>query len=92
MAYIFSMKLMVILFQLQSGNPLDEVSIACILSDILHAIDYLHTEGKIHRDIKGIIPCPIHLCSFKSAPPPIWKFVFLGPLPLPLPQTHTHTH
>ncbi|KAG2396769.1 Mitogen-activated protein [Vigna angularis] len=37
---------------LQSGPPLDEMSIACILRDLLHAIDYLHTEGKIHRDIK----------------------------------------
>ncbi|GAB4846479.1 hypothetical protein Ancab_025484 [Ancistrocladus abbreviatus] len=38
---------------LQSGPPLDEVSIACILCDLLHAIDYLHSEGKIHRDIKA---------------------------------------
>ncbi|XP_065862037.1 uncharacterized protein [Euphorbia lathyris] len=38
---------------LQLGNPLDETSIACILRDLLHAIDYLHVEGKIHRDIKA---------------------------------------
>ncbi|CAL0326544.1 unnamed protein product [Lupinus luteus] len=38
---------------LQSGPPLDEMSIACILRDLLHAIDYLHAEGKIHRDIKA---------------------------------------
>lgn len=38
---------------LQSGPPLDEMSIACILRDLLHAIEYLHTEGKIHRDIKA---------------------------------------
>ncbi|KAI9185641.1 hypothetical protein LWI28_009078 [Acer negundo] len=38
---------------LQSGQPLDEVSIACILRDLLHAIEYLHNEGKIHRDIKA---------------------------------------
>ncbi|KAK7244247.1 hypothetical protein RIF29_39066 [Crotalaria pallida] len=38
---------------LQSGPPLDEMSIACILRDLLHAIDYLHCEGKIHRDIKA---------------------------------------
>ncbi|GMH05625.1 hypothetical protein Nepgr_007465 [Nepenthes gracilis] len=38
---------------LQSGPPLDEMSIACILRDLLHAIDYLHSEGKIHRDIKA---------------------------------------
>ncbi|PKA45623.1 Mitogen-activated protein kinase kinase kinase YODA [Apostasia shenzhenica] len=38
---------------LQSGTPLDEMSIACILRDLLHAIEYLHSEGKIHRDIKA---------------------------------------
>ncbi|GMH24944.1 hypothetical protein Nepgr_026787 [Nepenthes gracilis] len=38
---------------LQSGPPLDEMSIACILRDLLQSIDYLHSEGKIHRDIKA---------------------------------------
>ncbi|CAL5200920.1 unnamed protein product [Lathyrus oleraceus] len=38
---------------LQSGPPLDEMSIAYILRDLLHAVDYLHSEGKIHRDIKA---------------------------------------
>ncbi|KAI9083563.1 hypothetical protein K1719_034505 [Acacia pycnantha] len=38
---------------LQSGPPLDEMSIASILRDLLHAIDYLHSERKIHRDIKA---------------------------------------
>ncbi|KAL6840653.1 hypothetical protein ACP4OV_029517 [Aristida adscensionis] len=38
---------------LQGGPPLDEMSIACILRDLLHAIEYLHSEGKIHRDIKA---------------------------------------
>lgn len=42
------------LLQLQSGQPLDEMSIACISRDLLHAVEYLHNEGKIHRDIKGI--------------------------------------
>lgn len=38
---------------LHTGQPLDEASIACILRDLLHALDYLHSEGKIHRDIKA---------------------------------------
>ncbi|XP_078181337.1 serine/threonine-protein kinase sid1-like [Carex rostrata] len=38
---------------LQSGPPLDEMSISCILKDLLHAVEYLHSEGKIHRDIKA---------------------------------------
>lgn len=36
-----------------TGPPLDETSIACVLRDLLHAVEYLHSEGKIHRDIKA---------------------------------------
>ncbi|KAG8472361.1 hypothetical protein CXB51_035341 [Gossypium anomalum] len=42
-----------LLLHLQSGPPLDEMSIASISRDLLHAIEYLHNEGKIHRDIKA---------------------------------------
>ncbi|XVF70240.1 hypothetical protein PTKIN_Ptkin11bG0144900 [Pterospermum kingtungense] len=35
------------------GPPLDEMSIACISRDLLHAVEYLHNEGKIHRDFKA---------------------------------------
>ncbi|KAL0406780.1 UNVERIFIED_CONTAM: Serine/threonine-protein kinase [Sesamum latifolium] len=38
---------------IQPNQPLDEGSIACITRDLLHAIEYLHNEGKIHRDIKA---------------------------------------
>lgn len=47
--------MLILLLQIQPNQPLDEVSISCILRDLLHAIEYLHSEGKIHRDIKGTL-------------------------------------
>ncbi|GLU15490.1 hypothetical protein SLE2022_319740 [Rubroshorea leprosula] len=53
---------------LQSGLPLDETSIAWIAQDLLHAIEYLHTEGKIHRDIKDsfYLFCYLYSCDRDS--------------------------
>lgn len=50
--------------QLQTGPPLDEMSIASILRDLLHAIEYLHNEGKIHRDIKGHLLYTLWIVNF----------------------------
>lgn len=53
--------------QLKPG-PFPESHIAVVCRELLLGLDYLHTEGKIHRDIKGALIAAIDLGSRRKAP------------------------
>ena len=40
---------------LMKAGQFDETHIAVILREVLKRLDYLHSEKKLHRDIKGTI-------------------------------------
>jgi len=39
---------------LMKAGTFEEQYIAIVIREILKGLDYLHSEGKLHRDIKGI--------------------------------------
>lgn len=45
---------------LMKPGPIPEVHISTILREILKGLDYLHSQSKIHRDIKGLLFVTFH--------------------------------
>lgn len=45
-------------------GPITEDQVATVLRELLLALEYLHNDKKIHRDIKGSYFFPLSLLSF----------------------------
>ncbi|CAG8452140.1 3766_t:CDS:10 [Cetraspora pellucida] len=60
-SFVKGFKLWIVMEYLAGGScldllkpgPFDESHIAIVLRELLHGLEYLHVEGKIHRDIKA---------------------------------------
>jgi serine/threonine protein kinase len=53
-----------------------EEYIAIIIRELLRGLDYLHTEGKLHRDIKGKTVVPFRFSCLTLFLPQLQIFSF----------------
>lgn len=73
---------------LMKAGVFEEQYIAIILREILRGLDYLHSEGKLHRDIKGaallsvtsVTDLLIRVCHVKLAVgcQTKWTYIVIG--------------
>jgi len=54
---------------LMKAGPCEEVYAAIILRETLNGLDYLHSEGKLHRDIKAVSDWPGRATPIVQCPP-----------------------
>jgi len=59
---------------LMKAGPFEETYIAIILREILKGLDYLHSEGKLHRDIKGIY---LYMDVTRTCMPPAYTYALI---------------
>ena len=50
---------------LMKAGSFEEQYIAIVIREILKGLDYLHSEGKLHRDIKGMCLTTVYIILFE---------------------------
>lgn len=70
--------------ELMKPGPFQEKDIAIILREILKGLEYLHSEKKLHRDIKGT---SAYVPTSNSLPYSLAHYTLL-PLPTVTPQPY----
>ncbi|MEE6496625.1 hypothetical protein FKM82_002439 [Ascaphus truei] len=91
-SYLKGTKLWIIMEYLGGGSaldllrvgPFDEFQIATMLKEILKGLDYLHSENKIHRDIKGLENSSFTVCVPPDGSQNTFHILFSSVFQLPM--------